>query len=32
MQEAFIIRYRAFFLDPEDMALETIQVLTVIQV
>lgn len=32
MQEAFIIRYKVFFLDPEDTALGTIQVLTVIQV
>ena len=32
MQEAFIIRYIVFLLDPEDMALEMIHVLTVIQV
>lgn len=32
MQEASTIRYRIFHLDPEDMALEMIHVLTVIHV
>lgn len=31
MQEAFIIRHRVFLLDPEDMDLEMIHVLTVVQ-